>query len=152
MKIYTRRGDAGETDLFGGPRVHKDEMRVEAYGAVDELNAALGAAAAASLHPDLRELAQHAARCSEWHAVVPDSGAPAVSCRCRSVSGRGARGGAASHWLSPKRRMRGWWVCVCVWGEGRWGWRAVTVSSLCEWMGVGSGSSFWCTRCAGLRR
>lgn len=58
MKIYTRRGDAGETDLFGGPRVHKDEMRVEAYGAVDELNAALGAAAAASLHPDLRELGQ----------------------------------------------------------------------------------------------
>lgn len=58
MKIYTRRGDAGETDLFGGPRVRKDELRVEAYGAVDELNAALGVAVTASLHPDLRGLGQ----------------------------------------------------------------------------------------------
>ncbi len=45
MKIYTRRGDGGETDLFGGDRVTKDHLRVEAYGAVDELNAALGVAA-----------------------------------------------------------------------------------------------------------
>ena len=58
MKIYTRRGDAGETDLFGGPRVGKDHLRVEAYGAVDELNAILGQAAAASTHPDLVELSQ----------------------------------------------------------------------------------------------
>lgn len=47
MKIYTRRGDQGETDLFGGPRVAKDDARVEAYGTVDELNAALGVARAA---------------------------------------------------------------------------------------------------------
>ena len=46
MKIYTRTGDEGETGLFGGPRVRKDAPRVEAYGAVDELNAAIGAAAA----------------------------------------------------------------------------------------------------------
>lgn len=59
MKIYTRRGDAGETDLFGGPRVGKDDRRVEAYGAVDELNAALGAALALSAHADLRELGAH---------------------------------------------------------------------------------------------
>ena len=44
MKIYTRRGDAGETGLFGGGRVAKDDIRVEAYGAVDELSAAVGAA------------------------------------------------------------------------------------------------------------
>lgn len=44
MKIYTRTGDAGETGLFGGPRVPKDDPRVEAYGAVDEANAALGEA------------------------------------------------------------------------------------------------------------
>jgi cob(I)alamin adenosyltransferase len=56
VKIYTRRGDAGETDLFGGPRVGKDERRVEAYGGVDELNAALGAALAASRQDDLRAL------------------------------------------------------------------------------------------------
>jgi len=46
MKIYTKRGDSGETDLLGGPRVAKDHARVEAYGAVDELNAALGMCAA----------------------------------------------------------------------------------------------------------
>lgn len=56
MKIYTRRGDAGETDLFGGPRVGKDDLRVEAYGAVDELNACLGLCRAASEHDDLREM------------------------------------------------------------------------------------------------
>ncbi|HET7752365.1 MAG TPA: cob(I)yrinic acid a,c-diamide adenosyltransferase [Anaeromyxobacteraceae bacterium] len=44
MKIYTRSGDSGETGLFGGPRVPKDDPRVEAYGAVDEANAALGEA------------------------------------------------------------------------------------------------------------
>ncbi|MEL6105633.1 MAG: cob(I)yrinic acid a,c-diamide adenosyltransferase [Planctomycetota bacterium] len=42
MKIYTRTGDAGSTGLFGGPRVAKDDARIEAYGTVDELNAALG--------------------------------------------------------------------------------------------------------------
>ncbi|RRD47794.1 cob(I)yrinic acid a,c-diamide adenosyltransferase [Tessaracoccus sp. OH4464_COT-324] len=42
--IYTRTGDAGDTGLFGGSRVAKDSLRVEAYGAVDEANSALGAA------------------------------------------------------------------------------------------------------------
>jgi cob(I)alamin adenosyltransferase len=42
VKIYTRGGDAGETGLFGGDRVAKDDPRVEAYGEVDELNATLG--------------------------------------------------------------------------------------------------------------
>ncbi len=46
MKIYTRSGDGGETSLFGGGRVEKSHRRVEAYGAVDELNAALGVASA----------------------------------------------------------------------------------------------------------
>ena len=56
MKIYTKRGDQGETDLLGGGRVPKDCARVEAYGAVDELNACLGQCAAESTHDDLREL------------------------------------------------------------------------------------------------
>ncbi|MEE9606656.1 MAG: cob(I)yrinic acid a,c-diamide adenosyltransferase [Myxococcota bacterium] len=56
MKVYTRRGDSGETDLFGGPRVFKDDRRVEAYGAVDEVNACAGACAAATDHADLREI------------------------------------------------------------------------------------------------
>lgn len=42
MKIYTRTGDTGETALFGGGRVGKDDPRVAAYGEVDELNAVLG--------------------------------------------------------------------------------------------------------------
>jgi len=46
MKIYTRTGDAGETGLFGGGRVPKDDLRVRAYGAVDEANACLGVARA----------------------------------------------------------------------------------------------------------
>jgi cob(I)alamin adenosyltransferase len=44
MKIYTKTGDAGETGLFAGPRVRKDDLRIEAYGTVDELNAVLGLA------------------------------------------------------------------------------------------------------------
>jgi len=46
MKIYTRTGDTGETSLFGGTRVGKDNPRVHAYGEVDELNAHLGLARA----------------------------------------------------------------------------------------------------------
>ena len=49
MKIYTRTGDAGETGLFGGERVSKADARVEAYGTVDETNAALGVARSAGL-------------------------------------------------------------------------------------------------------
>jgi cob(I)alamin adenosyltransferase len=41
-RVYTRRGDQGETDLVGGERAAKDAARIEAYGTVDELNAALG--------------------------------------------------------------------------------------------------------------
>lgn len=46
MKIYTRTGDDGTTGLLGAARVRKHDARVEAYGSVDELNAALGVAAA----------------------------------------------------------------------------------------------------------
>lgn len=42
MKIYTKKGDNGETSLFGGQRVPKNSPRIEAYGTVDELNAHLG--------------------------------------------------------------------------------------------------------------
>ncbi len=53
MKIYTRTGDNGETGLFGGQRVQKTHPRVEAYGAVDELNACLGLAVATCPEADL---------------------------------------------------------------------------------------------------
>jgi cob(I)alamin adenosyltransferase len=41
-KIYTRTGDEGETSLLGGRRVRKDDLRIEAIGSVDEVNASLG--------------------------------------------------------------------------------------------------------------
>jgi cob(I)alamin adenosyltransferase len=55
MKIYTRTGDSGETGLYGGRTVSKDDMRVEAYGTVDELNAALGLAAACASDGQITE-------------------------------------------------------------------------------------------------
>ena len=48
-RIYTRTGDGGDTGLTGGSRVAKDDMRIEAYGTVDELNAFIGLARAAVL-------------------------------------------------------------------------------------------------------
>jgi cob(I)alamin adenosyltransferase len=61
-KVYTRTGDAGQTRLAGGQQVWKDSLRVEAYGTVDELNAALGVVYAANAelaltHPHARRLA-----------------------------------------------------------------------------------------------
>ncbi|NTW49258.1 MAG: cob(I)yrinic acid a,c-diamide adenosyltransferase [Chlorobiales bacterium] len=42
MKIYTKKGDRGETSLFGGDRVSKDDVRVECYGTFDEVNSTIG--------------------------------------------------------------------------------------------------------------
>lgn len=47
MKIYTKTGDSGQTSLFGGGRVSKHHLRVEAYGTIDEVNSLLGLARAA---------------------------------------------------------------------------------------------------------
>jgi cob(I)alamin adenosyltransferase len=53
MKIYTKTGDTGETSLFDNTRVLKSDPRVDAYGEVDELNAALGVARAGGVDPDV---------------------------------------------------------------------------------------------------
>jgi len=58
VPIYTRSGDEGETGLFGAGRVSKDDPRVDAYGEVDELNAAVGLARSLGLAPDLDALAR----------------------------------------------------------------------------------------------
>ena len=54
MSIATKRGDGGQTGLAGGIRVSKSNVRVEAYGTVDELNAAMGLARALCQDEDLR--------------------------------------------------------------------------------------------------
>lgn len=53
-RIYTRTGDKGTTALFGGSRIEKDDIRVEAYGSVDTLVSLLGVCYAASDNPALR--------------------------------------------------------------------------------------------------
>jgi len=55
MKIYTKTGDLGETGLFGGHRVPKHHLRIEAYGTVDETNAVLGLAASRCSDPELSD-------------------------------------------------------------------------------------------------
>jgi cob(I)alamin adenosyltransferase len=56
MKIYTKTGDRGDTGLFGGGRVPKDDPRVVAYGDVDELNAVLGMARSIETMPRIDEV------------------------------------------------------------------------------------------------
>jgi cob(I)alamin adenosyltransferase len=64
-RVYTRRGDQGETSLAGGQRVPKDSPRIEAYGTVDELNSFLGAARVTA-----RQLAVTEARLSPLAAIL----------------------------------------------------------------------------------
>ena len=56
MKIYTKTGDSGKTSLFDGTRVSKTDLRVAAYGDVDELQACLGVARAVKLPADLDQM------------------------------------------------------------------------------------------------
>ncbi len=55
MKIYTGTGDRGKTSLFSGERVSKANLRIEAYGDLDELNSLIGALTASlgPKHPEL---------------------------------------------------------------------------------------------------
>ena len=81
MKIYTATGDRGRTSLFSGERIAKNDARIEAYGAVDELNAIIGALMAAL--PDTRQksgLCDQLSRIQSdlfqvgaWLATTPDS-------------------------------------------------------------------------------
>ena len=61
-RVYTRGGDAGETSLVGGQRLRKDDLRIEAYGTIDELNSFIGLARESAIElavqaPALMELA-----------------------------------------------------------------------------------------------
>ena len=56
-RVYTRQGDAGQTGLVGGQHVSKDDLRIECYGVVDELNAFVGQARQTAEEASLVELA-----------------------------------------------------------------------------------------------
>ena len=58
MKIYTKTGDKGETGLFGGERVSKNSLRIEAYGTIDELNAFIGLAVIEVSDKSVKDLLQ----------------------------------------------------------------------------------------------
>ena len=63
MKVYTRRGDSGQTSIWGGRRLSKDHARMEAIGAVDETSAAIGVVAALALPAQLDSVLRRAQRC-----------------------------------------------------------------------------------------
>jgi cob(I)alamin adenosyltransferase len=56
LKIYTKTGDDGTTGLQGGRRVSKSDLRIQAYGAVDEINSILGLVLTHNLDPDVKTL------------------------------------------------------------------------------------------------
>ncbi|MFQ5521616.1 MAG: ATP:cob(I)alamin adenosyltransferase, partial [Candidatus Methylomirabilia bacterium] len=54
VKIYTKKGDEGQTSLFGGQRISKSGLRPEAYGTLDEAISILGVVRAETQHEELR--------------------------------------------------------------------------------------------------
>ena len=77
MKIYTKTGDKGETSLLGGKRVWKDDLRIQAYGSIDELNSIIGVAMADVKNTELREVLQSIQH--ELFVVGSDLAAPIES-------------------------------------------------------------------------
>ena len=74
MAIYTRTGDAGTTALFTGQRVSKTHPRVEAYGTLDELNAALSLCICAAKTPQHRQLLENIQLQLFWFSAELASG------------------------------------------------------------------------------
>jgi cob(I)alamin adenosyltransferase len=79
MKIYTKAGDRGKTSLFSGERVPKDDVRIEAYGDLDELNSVIGALISslpeplADIRDELREIQSDLFNIGSWMATTPGS-------------------------------------------------------------------------------
>ena len=84
MKIYTKKGDTGKTGLFGGSRVYKDDVRVNCYGTLDEVNSTIGLLRAkigmehewqSNLHKiqkDMMDMMSHLARPSDCKKINPN--------------------------------------------------------------------------------
>jgi cob(I)alamin adenosyltransferase len=108
MKLYTKTGDDGSTGLFGGERVGKDSVRVEAYGCVDELNGYVGWAASAV---GVGELKPMLVRIQSWlFDLGSELAAPAVRV------GAGEKGGAGAVRLEGEQvaELEGWIDRVCM--------------------------------------
>lgn len=81
MKVYTGTGDQGQTNLFSGERVAKHNVRIDAYGDLDELNSLVGAIAAlspqneAALAQDLAGIQRRLFAAGAWLATTPGSSA-----------------------------------------------------------------------------
>jgi cob(I)alamin adenosyltransferase len=86
MKIYTKTGDQGETSLFTGQRVHKNDPFIEALGAIDECNSSIGAAL--SLFPRLPEMAPVREQLEIIQHALFDVGAAVATPRTRAVSSK----------------------------------------------------------------
>ena len=71
VKIYTKTGDDGTTGLLGNRRVRKDDLRIEAYGTIDELNAVLGIARASRARPRHRRLPRRRSRTTSSPSARP---------------------------------------------------------------------------------
>ena len=98
MKIYTRTGDSGDTALFDGTRVSKADLRVSAYGEVDELNAWLGLVAATTHDADVK--ARLAAIQRDLFALGSRLADPS-----RRIAGRVTKAAVSSEWVA---RLEGW--------------------------------------------
>ena len=85
MKIYTKKGDSGKTALFGGSRVDKDDVRVECYGTLDEVNSTIGLLRAKlgpehewqpklhKIQKDMMDMMSHLARPSDCKKENPNN-------------------------------------------------------------------------------
>jgi cob(I)alamin adenosyltransferase len=89
FKIYTKTGDGGETGLFGGKRIPKDDLRIEAYGTIDELNALVGGLAdrlpgdddrafLREIQADLFVIGSHLAKDPDKNLPLPDLPLPRI--------------------------------------------------------------------------
>ncbi len=81
MKVYTGTGDGGKTSLFSGERIAKSDMRIEAYGDLDEVNSLIGAVAAAlpvlaaaeAVRAELLQIQSDLLHAGAWLATLPGS-------------------------------------------------------------------------------